>query len=106
VETTSAVIPLRLKRDQVKVQLTKVKGWKLRGNNISKLYVFGDFAQAVRFINRVARLAEAVNHHPDIHIRYNRVKLTLTTHDEGGLTMKDFRLAGKIDRVKSKYSAI
>jgi 4a-hydroxytetrahydrobiopterin dehydratase len=52
----------------------------------------------MRFVNRVARLAEAANHHPDITINYNRVKLALTTHDEGGLTMKDFRLAGRINK--------
>ena len=48
------------------------------------------------FVTKVARLAEAANHHPDITINYNRVRLGLTTHDEGGLTMKDFRLAAKI----------
>jgi 4a-hydroxytetrahydrobiopterin dehydratase len=53
----------------------------------------------MRFVNRVARLAEAANHHPDITINYNRVKLALTTHDEGGLTMKDFRLAGRINKL-------
>jgi 4a-hydroxytetrahydrobiopterin dehydratase len=102
VEITGIVIWLRLKRHQVKVQLPKVKGWKLRGDSISRLYVFEDFVQALRFINRIARLAEGMNHHPDIDIRYNKVKLTLTTHDEGGLTMKDFRFAGKIDRIRSK----
>jgi len=53
--------------------------------------------QAIRFLNQVARLAESMNHHPDISIRYNRVGLSLTTHDEGGLTIKDFKLAGKIN---------
>jgi 4a-hydroxytetrahydrobiopterin dehydratase len=53
----------------------------------------------MRFVNRVARLAEAANHHPDIVIKYNKVRLTLTTHDEGGLTEKDFKLANKIDRL-------
>jgi 4a-hydroxytetrahydrobiopterin dehydratase len=95
---------LRLKPDQVKVHLAKVKDWKLRGNKLSRLYVFEDFMQSLRFINQIARLAEAMNHHPDIDVRYNKVKLTLTTHDEGGLTMKDFRLAGKINRVRSNQS--
>ena len=91
---------MRLKQSQIKVELAKVEGWKLRGKQISKLFVFQDFLQGLRFINRVARLAEAMNHHPDIDVRYNKVRLTLTTHDEGGLTVKDFRLAGKIDRIK------
>jgi 4a-hydroxytetrahydrobiopterin dehydratase len=51
----------------------------------------------MRFVNRVARVAEAANHHPDIAINYDKVKLSLTTHDEGGLTMKDFKLARKIN---------
>jgi 4a-hydroxytetrahydrobiopterin dehydratase len=71
----------------------------LRRSIISRKFVFADFVQAMRFVNRVARLAEAANHHPDITINYNRVKLALTTHDEGGLTMKDFRLASRINKL-------
>jgi 4a-hydroxytetrahydrobiopterin dehydratase len=92
---------LKLKRNQVKAELKKVGGWKLRGDKIWRLYLFEDFTQALRFINRVSQLAEAMNHHPDIYVRYNKVRLVLTTHDERGLTMKDFRLAEKINRVKS-----
>ena len=65
---------------------------------ISRKFEFSDFITAMRFVNRVARLAEAANHHPDIAINYNRVRLALTTHDEGGLTMKDFKLAGKVNK--------
>ena len=54
----------------------------------------------IRFLNRVYRVAEAMNHHPDITINYNKIKLSLTTHDEGGLTLKDFRLARKINSMK------
>lgn len=89
---------MRLRQKQLKTQLSNVQGWKRRGRQISKLYVFEDFVQSIRFVNRVAKLAEDMNHHPDIDIRYNKVKLTLTTHDEGGLTMRDFRLARKIDQ--------
>jgi 4a-hydroxytetrahydrobiopterin dehydratase len=92
---------LKLKRNQVEAELKKVGGWKLRGDKISRLYLFEDFMQALRFINRISQLAEAMNHHPDIDIRYNKVRLVLTTHDEGGLTMKDFQLAEKINRAKS-----
>jgi len=76
-------------------------GWKLQGKQIGKLFVFEDFLQSIRFVNRVAKLAEAMNHHPDIAIEYNRVRLTLTTHDEGGLTMKDFRLARQINNAET-----
>jgi len=91
---------LRLEPKRIKTELATVNGWKLQGRQISKLYIFEDFAQAVKFVNRVARFAKSMNHHPDIDIRYNRVMLTLTTHDEGGLTMRDFRLARKIDGIK------
>jgi 4a-hydroxytetrahydrobiopterin dehydratase len=76
-----------------------VSDWKLRGKCIYKLYVFKDFVQAIRFINRVAKFAESMNHHPDIDVRYDKVRLTITTHDEGGLTIKDFRLAKKIEGI-------
>ena len=91
---------MKLKRNRIKTQLARVPSWKFRGQQISRLFVFDDFTEGIRFLNRVAKLAEGMNHHPDIDIRYNKVKLTLTTHDYGGLTMKDFKLAGKIDRLK------
>lgn len=91
---------MKLKHKKIRAELAKIRGWKLRSKQISKLYVFEDFMQGIKFIDRVARLAEEMNHHPDIDIRYNKIRLTLTTHDEGGLTMKDFRLASKIDRIK------
>ena len=90
---------MRLSRDKARDEVSKLRNWKLRQSFISRTFVFVDFAQAMRFVNRVARLAEAANHHPDITINYNRVKLALTTHDEGGLTMKDFRLAGRISKL-------
>ena len=90
---------MRLSRDKARDEVSKLRNWKLRQSFISRTFVFADFAQAMRFVNRVARLAEAANHHPDITITYNRVKLALTTHDEGGLTMKDFRLAGRINKL-------
>ncbi len=91
---------MKLTTNQIKAQLGRVPNWKLRGKRISRLFMFDDFMQGVRFLNRVAKLAEGMNHHPDIDIRYNKVKLTLTTHDEGGLTVRDFKLASKISRLK------
>lgn len=76
-----------------------VRGWRLRGKNISRTFTFDDFAGSMKFVSRVARRAETMNHHPDILIQYNKVKLALTTHDEGGLTMKDFRLASRINKI-------
>ena len=90
---------MRLSRNKARDEVDKLRNWRLRQSVISRTFVFADFAQAMRFVNRVARLAEAANHHPDITINYNRVKLALTTHDEGGLTMKDFGLAGRINKL-------
>jgi 4a-hydroxytetrahydrobiopterin dehydratase len=66
-----------------------------------RTFVLEDFVQSLRFVNRVARHAESMNHHPDILIQYNKVRLVLTTHDKGGLTMKDFNLARKINRIRN-----
>jgi len=74
-------------------------GWTRRPDEIVKEYRFRTFPAAVEFVRRVADLAEAANHHPDILIRYNRVTLTLSTHDAGGLTGKDRALAVRIDRL-------
>ena len=73
-----------------------VPGWENNGKEITRLYKFKDFAEAMVFVNKVAGLAEAADHHPDIDIRYNKVRLTLSTHSAGGLTEKDFSLARQI----------
>lgn len=71
--------------------------WKRKGEAITRTFEFKDFAGALQFVNAVAQLAERANHHPDIDIRWNKVTLALSTHDEGGLTNKDFKLAAQID---------
>lgn len=88
-----------LSRNKARDEVSKLGNWTLRQSIISRKFVFDNFAQAMSFVNRVARLAEAANHHPDFTINYNRVRLALTTHDEGGLTMKDFKLASKINKL-------
>jgi len=82
---------------QIKTALTAVPAWKKKGLAITRLYQFKDFPAAIKFVNAVARLAEKAWHHPDIDIRWNKVTLALTTHDQGGLTEKDFALAKKFD---------
>jgi 4a-hydroxytetrahydrobiopterin dehydratase len=86
-----------LNPDEARERLHALPGWELLGNEIRKTYVFSDFKGSMVFVNRVADLAEAMDHHPDILINYRRVTLTLTSHDSGGLTDRDFRLAGRID---------
>lgn len=82
---------------QVKDALKKVPGWELKDGQITRLYELPDFRTALGFVNRVGELAEASDHHPDIDIRYRKVRLTLSTHSAGGLTDKDFSLASRID---------
>ena len=87
----------KLTAAQIRAALPTVPGWKRQGRAITRTYELRDFARAMRFVNAVARLAERAWHHPDIVILWYRVTLTLTTHDAGGLTAKDFILAGKFD---------
>ncbi len=82
---------------EIDERLRGLRGWKLDGLKIRKEYKHADFAAAIAFVNRVAGLAEVADHHPDILINYDRVTLTLTSHDAGGLTERDFRLAAGID---------
>jgi 4a-hydroxytetrahydrobiopterin dehydratase len=89
----------RLKASQIKAVLLKAPDWKKRGATITRTFQFKDFVAAMKFVNAVARLAEKAWHHPDIDIRWNKVTLTLTTHSEGGLTEKDFKLARQFDRL-------
>ncbi len=89
----------KLNASKIKLALAKVPLWKKQGATISRVFLFKDFPAAIKFVNQVAVLAEKAWHHPDIDIRWNKVTLTLTTHDQGGLTEKDFALARKFDRV-------
>jgi 4a-hydroxytetrahydrobiopterin dehydratase len=71
--------------------------WTLDGEEIARTFVFTDFNEAMGFVNRVALAAEVADHHPDIDIRWNKVTLVLSTHDEGALTEKDTKLAVTFD---------
>jgi 4a-hydroxytetrahydrobiopterin dehydratase len=87
----------RLTDAEIRSRLAAVPGWQLDGQEIQRTFQFGDFVAALAFVNRVGALAEAAGHHPDIDIRYSRVTLSLTTHDAGGLTARDFDLAAQIE---------
>jgi 4a-hydroxytetrahydrobiopterin dehydratase len=80
-------------------RLAGLPGWKQAGDAIQKQYTFPDFKSAMFFVNGVAGLAEKAGHHPDVTINYNRVTLSLSTHDAGGITDKDFDLAGRIEAI-------
>lgn len=95
---TQTNIVLRSTRLQAKVK--RIRGWDVidRGKSITRTYTFPTFNASIRFVDYVAELAESQEHHPDIDVRYNKVTLTLSTHDAGGVTAKDFTLVDLIDQ--------
>jgi len=88
----------KLSPQQITEQLQQLAGWEYADNAIRKLYRFKEFMAGIRFIDRIAELAEAADHHPDISVNYTRVTFICTTHDAGGVTAKDFALATQIER--------
>ena len=88
---------------EVSLHLQAVPSWSKRAQTILRTFEFEGFLESIDFVNRIARKAQKCNHHPDIDIRYNKVTLKLTTHDEGGITVKDFALARQCDEVLSKF---
>jgi 4a-hydroxytetrahydrobiopterin dehydratase len=84
---------------EIQSQLKQHPGWQLASGEIVRSFEFSGFTQAIAFVNQVADAAENANHHPDIDIRYNKVRLALASHDAGGLTAADFKLAAAIDSI-------
>jgi len=88
----------KLTEEQINERLeNEVPEWSLVGEAITRTYQFAHFAQSIEFVNKVAAEAEEAQHHPDILVRFNKVSLTLATHDAGGITGKDFDLAARTD---------
>lgn len=88
-----------LLESEIQQALQQLPGWRKNGHVIQRAFEFGDFKQAMAFVNQVADAAEAANHHPDILINYNKVTLTLVSHDSGGVTQRDVRMAGTINGI-------
>ena len=88
-----------LGEDQISEALAALSGWSRAGDAITRTFDCGDFMGAVDFVNAIAPLAEALNHHPDVTIRWREVTLKLSTHSAGGLTAADFELARRIDEI-------
>ncbi len=95
-------MPRLLTETEISSRLKKLRGWRHRGRFITKTFRFETFADAMRFVNRVAEVAEAQEHHPDIRLRYNVVRLSIQTHSEGGITSWDLGLARAVDRATSR----
>ena len=96
---------IALSSKQVRLHLKAVPHWSKRAKIISRTFEFEGFLKSIAFVNRIARKAQKMNHHPAIVIFFNRVTLKLTTHDKGGLTEKDFSLAQHSDKVFADYFA-
>ena len=84
-----------LSLEEARSRLAGLPGWQIEAGELVRTFQFKDFVAALHFVNQVGEAAEVAGHHPDIDIRYNRVRLALVTHDAGGLTAKDFDLAAK-----------
>ena len=87
----------RLSPEEVRARVASLTDWGLAGDAIRRRYKCGSFKESIAFVNKVAELAERADHHPDILIEYDKVTLTLSSHDAGGLTERDFSLARSID---------
>ena len=86
---------------QISVHRKGVRAWSIHAKTIRRTFKFEGFLESIGFVKQVATKAQKLNHHPDIDIRFNKVTLTLTTHDEGGLTEKDFLMARQCDKDSS-----
>jgi len=89
----------KLTPEQVKTYLSQVQGWEARDEKLHKTLKFKNFVEAMKFVNRMAEIAEGEGHHPDFTVHYNVVDVVIWTHAIGGLSENDFILAAKIDEI-------
>jgi 4a-hydroxytetrahydrobiopterin dehydratase len=94
----------KLEKAEIERRLGALPGWEFKDDAISKLYGFKQFMDGSRFLNRVAEMAEAADHHPDVKINYTRITFSCSTHDQGGVTEKDFKLAAQIEEAFKAYA--
>jgi 4a-hydroxytetrahydrobiopterin dehydratase len=88
----------KLSDAQIRDDMKSLPGWEYQDNALRKMFRFKEFMDGIRFIGRIAEIAEAADHHPDMHINYTRVTFICSTHSEGGVTEKDIRLAKQIEQ--------
>jgi 4a-hydroxytetrahydrobiopterin dehydratase len=86
-----------LSQDEASRRVAELDGWTLKDDALVKEAKCGDFAGSVELVNRIAAVAEEMNHHPDLEVSWDTVRITVTTHSEGGLTAADFELAARLD---------
>ena len=94
-----------LSDDEIRTALAKLPGWERRDDEIEKVYELPSFPDAITFVTRIGFIAEKADHHPDLDIRWRKVRVALSTHSEGGITDKDLALAGEIEAVAGGSSS-
>jgi 4a-hydroxytetrahydrobiopterin dehydratase len=87
---------------EIQRALGSLPGWARRGDVLVKTYGFKKFSEGIDFVQKIAKAADKADHHPDIDIRYTKVTMTLSTHDAGGVTQSDLKLAEKIEATSSR----
>jgi 4a-hydroxytetrahydrobiopterin dehydratase len=93
-----------LSKPEIQERLKKMEGWSHAGKALHKKYTFASFMPAIGFVNKMAEAAENAGHHPDITINYNVVTISFSTHNESGVTEKDFDLATQTDQIREGFS--
>lgn len=88
-----------LEGDALERALDTAPGWSMTADGLTRTFRFGSFVEAIGFVTRAAAIAEEMGHHPDLDIRYDRVRVAVLTHDAGGVTELDFRLASRLEQV-------
>jgi 4a-hydroxytetrahydrobiopterin dehydratase len=96
----SVLVRTKLSDAEVQASLKSLPGWGVEAGAIVKTFKFAKFAEGIAFVQRVAQAADAMDHHPDIDIRYTKIRVALSTHDAGGITGMDTKLAARIDALE------
>ena len=92
-------MPQKLSDLEIQRALAGLPGWSRRGDTLTKTFGFEKFADGIAFVGRAAKIADEMNHHPDIDVRYTKILMSLSTHDAGGITQADLTLAERIESV-------
>ncbi|MGH7815593.1 MAG: 4a-hydroxytetrahydrobiopterin dehydratase [Candidatus Binataceae bacterium] len=95
----------KLSSEEIAAKLNELPGWEYKDGVITKLYRFKEFLHGIEFVSKIAKIAEAADHHPGIAIDYTRVRFSCVTHSEGGVTKKDFKLAREIEAAFNERAA-
>jgi 4a-hydroxytetrahydrobiopterin dehydratase len=100
-QPTATLVRQKLSDDQIRSELASLSGWARNGDEITRTFSFPRFADGIAFVQRVASAADKADHHPDIDIRYTKIRIALSTHDAGGITAADVKLAKEIQKLSS-----